>query len=366
MAIKKYTVEIDYLTTPGETIKETLESLNMTQEQLAIKMGLSRKTISGLINGNVRITPKMAEQLSFIFDVPAHFWSALQIQYDEQQEKKRREEELASQEQFVKNFPYSDMANKGFVPKTRDSREKLTNLLKFFRVPDFYSLENQMKKDPLLTGTWRISADKYDIDKYALHSWIQEGTLLSEHIHTEPFDHEKAIKSLKDIRKLVLNADSTDFIDSLRDILASVGIALVLVPEITGSHVSGLTRWQSPFPKAIIELSLRYKAHDNFWFTFYHELAHVLLHNKKPFYTIDSNYGESKEELEANDWATKQLIPAKEWQAFERRGTFNKRDIVEFATSVNTHPDIVLGRLQKKKLVPYNYFSDLRVRYRWR
>ncbi len=67
---------------------------------------------------------------------------------------------------------------------------------------------------------------------------------------------------------------------------AAVGVAVVLVPELPGTRVSGATRWLTP-GKALIQLSLRYKSDDQLWFTFFHEAAHVLLHGKRDLFIED-------------------------------------------------------------------------------
>ena len=46
--------------------------------------------------------------------------------------------------------------------------------------------------------------------------------------------------------------------------------------------VHGITRWLSS-DRAIIQMSLRYRTDDQFWFSFFHEDGHVLLHGKRDF-----------------------------------------------------------------------------------
>ena len=55
---------------------------------------------------------------------------------------------------------------------------------------------------------------------------------------------------------------------------AAAGVAVVFVPALPKTGVSGATRWLHP-QKAIIQLSLRYKSNDHLWFTFFHEAGHI-------------------------------------------------------------------------------------------
>lgn len=48
---------------PGETIKEQLEDREITQKEFALRMDMSEKHISKLINGEVKLTTDVAERL---------------------------------------------------------------------------------------------------------------------------------------------------------------------------------------------------------------------------------------------------------------------------------------------------------------
>lgn len=68
---------------PGEIIKELcLEPLGMTVTRAAGALGVSRKTLSAILNGRASISPEMAIRLSIAFDTSAESWLAQQAQYD--------------------------------------------------------------------------------------------------------------------------------------------------------------------------------------------------------------------------------------------------------------------------------------------
>ncbi len=73
----------DYIFPPGETLKDVLESLNMTQAELSLRTGRSLKTISEIVNGNTAITPETALQLERVLNVPASFWNNREKKYRE-------------------------------------------------------------------------------------------------------------------------------------------------------------------------------------------------------------------------------------------------------------------------------------------
>lgn len=85
MAIKMYEVQPDYMTTPGEILRDTIRSKNLTQEQAAEDLGTSAKTLSNIINNKVSITPEMALKLEYVLETPASFWNNLAKNYQEYQ-----------------------------------------------------------------------------------------------------------------------------------------------------------------------------------------------------------------------------------------------------------------------------------------
>ena len=68
----------------------------------------------------------------------------------------------------------------------------------------------------------------------------------------------------------------------MQQMCAAVGVAVVVVPELPHTGISGCARWLSD-GRALIGLTLRYKTDDQMWFTFFHELA------PRPFAPTKSN-----------------------------------------------------------------------------
>ena len=91
-------------------------------------------------------------------------------------------------------------------------------------------------------------------------------------------------------------------------ICASAGVALVFIPAVPRSQVSGAVKWLSP-SKAMIGLSLLGRFEDRFWFTFFHEVCHVLKHQKKLVF-LDNEGGacDDTDEAEADRFAADVLI----------------------------------------------------------
>ena len=76
---------------PGEVLRKLcLEPLGLSVTQAAKALGVSRKTLSAILNGRAGISPEMAVRLSIAFDTTAESWLNQQVQYDLWQAERRR------------------------------------------------------------------------------------------------------------------------------------------------------------------------------------------------------------------------------------------------------------------------------------
>lgn len=82
----------DSVSLPGDTLQEVLEDREMTQADLAERMGRPKKTVNEIIQGKTAITPETALQLERVLGVPASFWNNLERNYREHQARKEEED----------------------------------------------------------------------------------------------------------------------------------------------------------------------------------------------------------------------------------------------------------------------------------
>lgn len=76
---------------PGEVIRELcLDPLGLSVTEAAEALGISRKTLSAILNGRAGLSPEMAIRLSIAFDTTAESWLNQQTQYDLWQAEQRR------------------------------------------------------------------------------------------------------------------------------------------------------------------------------------------------------------------------------------------------------------------------------------
>ena len=91
---------------PGATIREQLENRGMKQNEFALRMGLSEKHISRLINGQVELTQDVALRLESVLGVPASFWNNLEVVYREKITRVIAENEIERDSELASAFPF--------------------------------------------------------------------------------------------------------------------------------------------------------------------------------------------------------------------------------------------------------------------
>jgi Zn-dependent peptidase ImmA (M78 family) len=108
---------------------------------------------------------------------------------------------------------------------------------------------------------------------------------------------------------------------------------------------------------------------DQLWFSFFHEIGHILLHSKKASFIDSPEDGSGSEEIEreADLFASETLIKPEQLSRFlvdhPRPST---EDIQRFAARINLHDGVVAGRLQTMGIVAPEFAEALKVTYKWR
>ncbi|WAM33280.1 HigA family addiction module antitoxin [Caldicellulosiruptor morganii] len=338
---------------PGETIKENLKYLGMTQAEFAQRMGLSEKTVSEIINGIAPITYETALKLENVIGASAEFWMNLEANYQLAKARIAEKLKLKDEEKILNQIPYNEMSKLGWVSKTKSKEEKIKNLRNFFGVSSLNYIPQTLEVCFRKTNNPRTSC-------YALAAWIRKAEIEAHKIETKPFDKEKIYQLIPAIRELSKHPWE-EIYPNLKNLCSECGIALVTLPHLKGTYVNGATKWLKK-DKVLLALSYRYKFADVYWFSFFHELGHILKHNRKEvFIEGDEETAKCELEQEADNFAANTLIPYREYKKFiSENKSFTKDKIIAFADSLNVHPCIVVGRLMHdKKISPWD-FPELR------
>lgn len=336
-------------TPPGATIKEQLVDRGMSQKEFAARMDMSEKHISKLINGDVILTPDVAMRLEMVLGLPAHFWNNLESIYREKLLMVQAENDMDEDMELAKKFPYREMQKNGWVAEASRNEDKVISLRKYFEV-----VKLTMLQAPLIPGIACRRQSATEKADYALLAWAQKAKLEAREVQTKAIDLQKLESILPQIRQMT-NHSPNDFCPLLCNILADCGIALIFLPHIGGSFLHGATFYDKN--KIVIGLTARGKDADKFWFSLFHEIAHVLYGH------INNIDGTTEaEEIMADEFAKTVLIPQEDFDFFVKTGNFDIAAMRGFAAQVGVDIGIVVGRLQKECYIKYSQYNELKTR----
>lgn len=357
----------DFISPPGETIQDLLDEKSMSQAELAERMGRPVKTVNEIIKGKAGITPETSLQLERVLGVPSSFWLVREQRYRERLARAKESKELQQHVQWMRTtFPLKQMCDLGWIQgysRRRDEQvDLLRNVLQFFGTATPHQWESIWLKSSS-RASFRKSL-KYESRPGAVSAWLRKGEIDAMQIDCRQYQRNRFEAVLGEIRTLTTSR-LEDAIDRTAQLCADSGVAFVLTPQVRGARVSGATRWLDA-RKALIQLSLRYKSDDQFWFTFFHEAGHLILHGKRQVFLEGIEDPQQEEqEAEADRFAADFLIPSEKYDTFVESNTFTEDSVRRFAKDVTVAPGIVVGRLQYDKHIPHSHLNSLKKTFAW-
>jgi HTH-type transcriptional regulator/antitoxin HigA len=347
---------------PGATISALLEERDISIESLA---GIANKTlddVSRLICGVEPLTTEWAQILSGCLGASQNFWLKRELQYRSDLQRLCEEAANAGNAEWLSRIPLREVVGYGWIPEGRTAHETQLNACAFFGTTTDQGFER--KYEALFDGARYKTSNAFKSDDSSLATWLRHGEVVARSINTARWNPKLLRASQAEIRGLSTVGDPVEFIPRLRAVLAACGVAFVVSRAPKGCRASGVARFLTA-DTALIQLSSRYLADDQFWFTLFHEIGHLVLHAPSGVFIEDESRLDAKLEEEADDFAVNALLEDVGVQSI-RKVELTKYSIARFARRAGIAPGIVVGELQKSKRVPYNHFNYLKIRYRWK
>ena len=348
-ATRKYGFEPDYAIPPGETLREVMESLGMSQKELARRTDLTVQSLNRIFKGMQPITYETANRLELATGVPATMWNNLEAQYREQLARIHERERLQDDLDWLKEIPVAELVKRGVLPRPKDTVEQLREVLKFYGVSSVEAWR-RIWEAPAVAAR---RSPCFESKRGPASAWIRLGELQARAINCQTFDKVRFKKALTQIRYLTREPAHV-FEPEMKRLCAESGVAVALVREMKKVPWNGATKWLTPH-KAMILLCLRGRGEDKFWFSFFHEAGHVLHDSKKDLLINDGSQDDPREK-QANDFAAESLIPSKYDDAIRR--IRSKAEIVQMADLLGIATGIVAGRYQFLT-GNWHYFKEL-------
>jgi addiction module HigA family antidote len=336
---------------PGVDLSEKLEEIKMGPKEFALRSGKPEKTIIAIMKGTSSITPDMAVQFENVLNIPANYWLTRQHHYDEYLAREERRELLSESLSWAKSFPLNEMIKKGWLSDKATVLERTSELLAFFGISNHSAWEDYYYKQQLKVA-FRISL-AHTKEPFAISAWLRKGELQAAELSGRKYSPKKFKDALPELKSIMAKHPS-DFFTRLQSVCLDTGVKVVHTPCLPKAPINGSTRWLSDSP--LIQLTGRFKRNDSFWFTFFHEAGHIILHGKKDIFLENIDYSEKDmaKEKEADDFAIKWTLTKEQQQEIINAAPLNEKDIKAFAKKFNTHPAIIIGRLQHDNIIPFS------------
>jgi HTH-type transcriptional regulator/antitoxin HigA len=346
----RYGIEMEEYRTPGQLIESLLSERGWSQRTLSIVLEKGETSINKIIAGKQPVDAEMALLLEEIFSVEAEKFLTLQRDYDLKLARvsARPDPKRATRAFLFGGLPIADMAKRGWITVNdlKNLNEVEGQISKFFgvnRPEDIEFLPHAARKTETASPATPSQM-----------AWLYRVKALASEMLV-PRYFSKNLDSVFDQLKLLMA--SPENVRKVPRILMDAGIRFLLVETLPSAKIDGVCFWLNDH-SPVIAMSIRHDRNDNFWFVLRHELEHVRREHGKTTVILDDLDGErggtgenlSVEEQQANDAAAQFCVPPQHMDAFiERKAPFfSERDLIGFARSINVHPGIVAGQLQRK------------------
>ncbi|MDY0290463.1 MAG: helix-turn-helix domain-containing protein [Sphaerochaeta sp.] len=354
-AKRLYGFEPDYAVSPARTLLETLESMKMTQKELAVRTGLTEQTIVRILKSEQPITFETANKLEMVTNVPTRLWNNLEMNYRQQLSKLKQAKTLEHDIDWLKGIPVKELQMRGAISKEPLGADLVYETLKFYGVSSVDTWK-EVWFEPKVAAR---RSDCFETQPGPASAWIRLGEVQAQAIQTSPYKKERFKEALQLIRGLTTKSPIV-FIHEMRTLCADSGVALSLVREIKKVPWNGASKWLAP-DKAMILLSLTGEGEDVFWFSFFHEAYHILYGDKQRLYIAEKNSIDA-EEQKADRFAAETVIPAKFNEQIA--ACSSKQEIVDLARILNICPGIVAGRY-RHLTQKWTHYKELTNTFEW-
>lgn len=346
---------------PGYYISDIIDDMEITQDEFAKRCDLTAKNLSQIINGKAKITNEIAQKLSIMFGTSAEMWLNLQAKYEAKVAEIEIQKKIDEQKKIFVMLDYKYFVNNSLIQSKTKTEDKIIQLCEFFRIS---SLKQLIIPD--LSANFRNSS-KTQEEKNIVNNnaWLETAIRIGQQKDVAEYDASKLKEYLSEIRKMTTQLPE-QFVPRLNQIFSECGVIFIMLPKMKNANINGVVKWISN-NKALLAINDRYAYADSFWFSLMHEIKHILQHKtSQVMISYENGIDELNEKLEseADEFARDFLIPKKEYDKFISASDFSRIAICNFAEKISIHPGIVVGRLQKDRLIEYSFFKELKIKYK--
>lgn len=352
------TRDADWFSKPGDTIKSLMQARRVAPSDLAEHMPGGLDTLRRLLEGTKEIDRAIANALAMHLGGSSEFWLKRQKNYEAALNRAVQKTSETEADEWLNKIPApGPRASVGISEQKRE--EELRRRLVFYNVADLKTWDARYGN---ISETHFRTSPSFQSNRSSVLSWLRRGEIEADLISTAQWNPDRLQQMLPEIRALSKLSRPSRFLPRLRQILVEAGVALVVVPTPKGCHASGAARLIAP-DKALILVSFRHRSDDQFWFTLFHEIGHLLLHKGRAF-VDEEETPDSPAEREANDFAANCIVPPNRWSEFQRLEP-DRDAILRFAVSIGVSPGLVVGQMQHEGRIDFGRMTRLKRHWTW-
>jgi HTH-type transcriptional regulator/antitoxin HigA len=350
----------NWFSKPGDSVRAIMQRRGISAFDLAQHFDDGIESVRSLFDGSLHIDETTASTLSSVLGATVKFWLKRQQNFDIAVERALELAIETNQADILLRLPAPGRRVGGRLSQERRAVELRKRLI-FYNVPNAESWTSRYGR--IVGETDYRATQTFAAQEDSTLLWLRRGELEADMINTRPWSPDNLRDRIPDIRKLTLIRRPELFIPKLRQLCAEVGIALAVVKAPKGCRASGAVRMVDP-DKAMLLLSFRYKRDDQFWFTVFHEIGHLILHNASTFIDGDSVPENEVREEEANMFAAQCIIPPLREAELERIPP-RKKDIIRFSISLGISPGLTVGQMQHRGMIEHSSMNYLKRTWDW-
>ena len=318
---------------PVSAIQFRMEQQGMKNKDLVPFIGSPSK-VSEVLSGQRGLSLAMIRNLVQGLGMPA------EVLIGKPGAQLKSDKELAE----LRKYPIGEMAKRGwfggFTGTVAEAQGQLEDLFERF-------LRVMGGRPPLLAFNRQHVRAGEQSNEHALAAWRVRVVSLASKQSLPPYRPGTVTADL------LAELGRLSYLDAgpklAEEFLHKSGIHLVAVKHLARTHLDGAAM-QLTDGSPVVALTLRYDRLDNFWFTLFHELAHVALHLDRDEFEVfyDDLMGTSRDrcEQEADSLAQDALIPPTAWKASGLRKHAPEATVCKLAADLRISPAIPAGRVR--------------------
>jgi len=353
--------EPDWFSRPGDTVSSLMSRRGLSASELAQRLGCDRLKVRDILAGLTPIDEELSDALADAVGGTPSFWRKRQATYDIYLSRAADAVPAEIARDWLRKVPVNGMASAGWIERPTGRSEALRSCLAYFGV---IGPEEWHRRYAALSADVAFrTSPTFESSLGPLSAWLRQAEMQALLSSCAKWNRQVLADSLGRLRTLTLLREPAKFLPRLQALCAEAGVAVIILRAPQGCRASGATRSVSS-DRAMVVLSFRYLSEDHFWFTFFHEIGHLLLHDRATTFVDVDIEATDEREREANAFAATTLIPA----AYQREMATlpgRSRIVLRFAASIGISPGIVVGQMQHQGLLGPANLNSLKRRYTW-